>query len=181
MVVNPGPPTFEVLLVRGALAVLAAGLVWSAVVLAAVTVEAMTQGRLRLALAIGCPARLHRWLLGVLGAALAATVLAPPAHADQGPGGLDGLPLPDRAVGGLPRAQPGRPVSEHLTVRSGQSLWAISRSRLPPDASTDQTAALTQTLYRRNRAVIGGDPDLIHPGQVLAVPTTPDETRTEDS
>lgn len=190
MVVAPETSPFDSLLTRSALLALAAGLTWVLVILCAVALEAVTQGRFRMALALGCPRWCHRWLLGLLGAALAAGVLTP-TTATAGPttGALDGLPLPDRPVAeglsgeeaGRARAEHARAASEQVTVRAGQSLWEISRNRLPPDASTGRIAAMTLTLYRRNRRTIGENPGLIHPGQHLAVPRTARETDSEDS
>ncbi|HET6153475.1 MAG TPA: LysM domain-containing protein [Marmoricola sp.] len=121
---------------------------------------------------------------------------------------LDGLELPDRTVGGVapqthpqslpkaaqgtprnaqvfgdihrPRARPHGSVSAWVTVRSGESLWEISRQRLPADATPEQIAAYAASLYQHNRSSIGQDPDLIRPGQRLAVPA-PHETYSEDS
>lgn len=184
MVVLQQTTTFETLLVRSALVAVALATVWAVLVTAAVCAEAVTQGRFRLALALGCPQAWHRWLLGLLAAVLAVTVLTPgTASADPslGAAALDGLPLPDRPTEDRPRAQPPPAVSAVVRVRAGQSLWGISDSRLPPDASPDQIAALTRSLYARNRGVIGDDPDLIRPGQDLAVPPIPREIYSEDS
>lgn len=180
MVVLKTVPTFEALLVRSAMVLLALGLVWAAVVLVAVLVEAVTRGRVRLALALGCPRWCHRWLLGVLGAVLVATAAGPPATAQPPAGGaVEGLPLPDRPTGS--RHRPAVAVSAGVTVRTGQSLWEISRSRLPPHADPARVAGLARSLYRTNRALIGDDPDLIHPGQRLIIPRSTHETYPEDS
>lgn len=191
MVVAQETPTFEHLLTRSALLALAVALIWVLAVLTAIVIEALTEGRFRMALALGCPHWCHRWLLGLLGALVAAAVLAPPAAtaAQTATGALDGLPIPDRPLGErprseeVPRARALQPagVSEQVTVQAGQSLWEISRSRLPRDASTHRIAALTRSLYRRNRGVIGEDPDLIRPGQSLALPPTAHKISSEDS
>lgn len=92
---------------------------------------------------------------------------------------LDGLPLPDRAVGGVPCRHGGahpstpreRPLSTRATVvvvAPGDTLWDIA-DRLSPGASTRQIAHRWQAVYAANRAVIGEDPDLIEPGQHLVV------------
>ncbi|HEX4189529.1 MAG TPA: LysM domain-containing protein [Marmoricola sp.] len=197
--------TFEVLLVRTALVALAAALVWAVAVLAAVALESLTSGRVRVARAIGCPPAWHRWLLTVLGAALAAGVAtsAPAVAAEHQPHGgstssnlIDGLQLPDRTTGAAAqstprnapvigsvhrsRARPRASVSAWVTVRSGESLWEISRQRLPTTATTEQIAAYANSLYQHNRSSIGQHPDLIRPGQRLAVPA-PHETYPEDS
>lgn len=54
-------------------------------------------------------------------------------------------------------------------VRPGDSLWTIAaRARGPLD--DDRVRALTTRLYDLNRGVVGPDPDLILPGQVLRLP-----------
>jgi nucleoid-associated protein YgaU len=137
-------------------------------------------------------------LLGLASAALSAAMIAPPpAVADSDPapaqGDLNGLALPDRPTGAVPhenappthpliaRARAPASVSAWVTVRTGQSLWEISRGRLPADATPDQIAALTRSVYLRNGRTIGNDPDLIRPGEHLAIPQTPHETYSEDS
>jgi nucleoid-associated protein YgaU len=111
---------------------------------------------------------------GVRGLALAAcgvalaTALAPAAVAAEGSAGdgppadpLSGLPLPDRAEGrAAPRAAP-------VVVRTGDTLWALAQRRLPHSATDRQVTEGWHSIYRRNRGVIGPDPDLIRPGQVL--------------
>ena len=87
------------------------------------------------------------------------------------------LPVPTRPVGTLqagtqPAEDPaGQPSG--LVVRRGDSLWRIAKPRLPSSASADEVAALVHRLHHRNRGVIGADPDLIRPGQRLAVPPRP--------
>lgn len=62
--------------------------------------------------------------------------------------------------------KPTTPVvtSGNYTVKSGDTLSAISRDRL--DSSN------WHPLYEANKAVIGSDPDMILPGQKLDMPTT---------
>lgn len=57
-----------------------------------------------------------------------------------------------------------------VTVRPGDSLWSITAAHLPADAVVADVAAAWPRWYEANRAVIGPDPDLIHPGQVLHPP-----------
>ena len=63
-------------------------------------------------------------------------------------------------------------VSSH-TVERGDSLWRIARSTLLarglPASGTD-VAAFWPRIYEANREVIGDDPHMIHPGQVLTLP-----------
>ncbi|TQS92414.1 hypothetical protein EU811_11610 [Arthrobacter sp. TS-15] len=57
-----------------------------------------------------------------------------------------------------------------VVVEDGDSLWSIAASRLGPFA-TDVDVALTwPKWYAANRAVIGGDPTVLLPGQVLQPP-----------
>ncbi|MEO6204313.1 MAG: LysM domain-containing protein [Mycobacteriales bacterium] len=56
------------------------------------------------------------------------------------------------------------------TVRVGDSLWRIAAQSLGPSASTAQIARSWPTWWQANRAVIGDDPDLLHPGTQLTPP-----------
>lgn len=58
-----------------------------------------------------------------------------------------------------------------VTVRPGDSLWGITAEILGEDATPADVADAWPRLYEANRDLIGPDPDLIHPGVVLAVPT----------
>jgi uncharacterized membrane protein YtjA (UPF0391 family) len=57
-----------------------------------------------------------------------------------------------------------------VTVRAGDSLWSLAASRLGPLASDVDIAAEWPRLYQANRSVVGDNPDLLHPGQVLRLP-----------
>ncbi len=200
---NQTTPSFEALLHTGAIIVLAVAALWGAAVLVAVLLEALTDGRVRGAARLGCPAGCHRLLLAGATALVAVTLLSPSATADerQAPARsvLDGLSLPDRAPGVTSvaaepqldplttsphqnlRAREPPSVSALITVLPGDSLWEISRRLLPADATARSIADLTQTLYAHNRTTIGADPALIRPGQRLYVPPTARETYSEDS
>lgn len=75
-------------------------------------------------------------------------------------------------------ATPARPVDpiplEGLgatrTVRPGDTLWALAADRLGADATDAQVAAAWPRWYEENQEVIGADPHLLRPGQVLRVP-----------
>jgi nucleoid-associated protein YgaU len=58
-----------------------------------------------------------------------------------------------------------------VLVKPGDSLWLITAQRLGPTATDGQIAVGWPYWYRRNRPVIGRDPNLLRPGQRLAVPT----------
>jgi nucleoid-associated protein YgaU len=65
-----------------------------------------------------------------------------------------------------------RSVSSY-TVRSGDCLWSIARSTIIADGSVPNgasTAELWKRIYDVNVDVIGANPGLIFPGQVLEIP-----------
>lgn len=195
-------PGFDTLLTRGALGALAAVGAWVVLVVLSVALEARTAGRIRLA-RTGCPPAVRRWLLGLFLVCFAG-VAAPAAASGSGTGpgsgagsgsgdaestvatALDGLPLPDRTVGGRLSRTPDE-TGRIVQVRAGDSLWSIARDRLPEGAANAEIAAVVRRLYAVNRRTIGADPDLIVPGQRLQVgpPTTPSHRhhlgRTDDS
>ncbi|MCQ1952800.1 LysM peptidoglycan-binding domain-containing protein [Arthrobacter sp. zg-Y238] len=76
---------------------------------------------------------------------------------------------PQPAAGGLLTGVP-RPDGREVVVAAGDTLWSLAASQLGPQATDAETAALWPRWYELNREVIGPDPGLIHPGQVLAVP-----------
>jgi nucleoid-associated protein YgaU len=107
----------------------------------------------------------RRLALTLCGVALTGA-LAAPAHAGDGPrpDPLSGLPLPERAEG------PAHSRQATVVVRSGDTLWTIAERRLPVPATDRQVTTGWHAIYRRNRGVIGPDPDLILPGQGLSLP-----------
>jgi nucleoid-associated protein YgaU len=75
-------------------------------------------------------------------------------------------PLPDFSgvqSGGSSTAPPGASGEETYTVKQGDSLSKIAK-RAYGDAQQ------WRRIYEANRAIIGDDPDLIHPGQALKLP-----------
>jgi nucleoid-associated protein YgaU len=56
-------------------------------------------------------------------------------------------------------------------VVAGDSLWLIAARRLGPDATDAAIAAAWPRWYAANRTVVGADPDMIIPGQVLTAPS----------
>jgi subtilisin family serine protease len=107
-----------------------------------------------------------------LGLAVAAGTAT--AAAAAGPGGprLDGLPLPDRPLG---RAAPTH-VSAVVTVRPGDTLWALSAATLPATAADAAVDRAWRQWYAANRHTVGPDPDLLVPGQRLVPPATAERT-----
>jgi nucleoid-associated protein YgaU len=191
-------PGFADLLVRLAVCALAGCLGWALLIVAAAVLEAASGGRLRVLRLTGCPPvwrrRLLRLLVPLLAPAVGAGLWAgTPAGASPDPvggsgsgslpaspaGQLDGLPLPELPTGPTRSAtlhgqsHPGVPGS--VVVRRGDTLWAIAAHTLPPGADQQRVARRCAELYRLNRAVVGGDPDLIRPGQRLVLPPTPEE------
>ena len=62
--------------------------------------------------------------------------------------------------------------STHIVVK-GDSLWKIARGILSSDGSNpngSEISDLWHSIYDMNLALIGEDPNLIHPGQVLQLP-----------
>jgi nucleoid-associated protein YgaU len=57
-----------------------------------------------------------------------------------------------------------------VTVRAGDSLWSLSAAQLGPFASDVDIATAWPRLYQANRQVIGENPDVLLPGQVLRLP-----------
>jgi len=170
--IDLGSGAFDGLVVRSAAAALLAAAGWAAVIAAALTVEALTRGRVALAQRFGCPARVRRMVLGACGVAVVVGAVAP-SYAAGERDALDGLPLPDRPSGTVvERSRPEPPV--HV-VRPGECLWSIAVEAAPGA----DPARLAARIYALNRRTIGADPDLIRPGQRLMLPRTPDPTTEE--
>ena len=55
-------------------------------------------------------------------------------------------------------------------MRRGDSLWSIAARHLGPDASDAEIARAWPAWFEANRDVVGDDPDLLRPGQVLRAP-----------
>lgn len=97
-----------------------------------------------------------------------------PSHGAEAPAPArvnPGSPEEDVAHSHASRAV--RPAGATYRVRSGDSLWRIAERTV---GSSDPAAidALTDRIYRLNRRVVGANPDLILPGQVLRLPRDTD-------
>ncbi len=69
-----------------------------------------------------------------------------------------------------------------VVVRRGDTLWSLAAASLGPSATAADISTTVRECHRLNAVVIGPDPDLILPGQLLRVPTrstapTPATTR----
>ncbi|MGD8150143.1 LysM peptidoglycan-binding domain-containing protein [Ornithinimicrobium sp. Y1694] len=78
-------------------------------------------------------------------------------------------------VGAAPRDGERHKEAEQaqVVVLAGDSLWAIAARQLGPDASSADIAEHWPRWYAANQDIIGPDPDLILPGQVLTAPALP--------
>ncbi|GGO77764.1 LysM peptidoglycan-binding domain-containing protein [Nocardioides deserti] len=134
----------------------------------------------------GVPRVLRAAVLAACGVALVVPVgaasAAEPSHPSQA---LHGLPMPDRAMStsawgaavlrsaAAPAdpddAAPERAGRTHV-VRTGDTLWSLAAADLSPAADAADVTRRWHRLHQLNRAVIGDDPDLIHPGQRLHLP-----------
>ena len=62
-------------------------------------------------------------------------------------------------------------TTEFVVVGRGDTLWDIAAAHLGSGATTASIATEWQRWYAVNKALIGGDPDLIRPGQRLVAPS----------
>lgn len=76
-----------------------------------------------------------------------------------------------RLVGGASRTED--EAGGSVTVRRGDCLWDLVSRALGPDADDAQIASAWPRWYAANRDVIGSDPDLLLPGQILHAPASP--------
>jgi len=77
-------------------------------------------------------------------------------------------PAPSALLSGTPHRSADDPG---YVVRRGDALWNIAARHLGPHASAAEIARAWPRWYAANRAVIGIDPGVILPGQVLYAPT----------
>ena len=116
--------------------------------------------------------------LGMAVAGPAAAAPSSPSGAPDRPAQVAGPPGPPDWPIDDPAAQPATAAADHVVV-PGDCLWRIAADRLEEDTGTSPTDAATArsvaAWWAANTDVIGADPDLIHPGQVLhAPPSHPD-------
>ncbi|WP_183098302.1 LysM peptidoglycan-binding domain-containing protein [Nocardioides pelophilus] len=182
-------PAFAEVLVTAcaATSVVAAGWLW------AITTDVVVGVLRARADGVRRPLRRTGPLRLLLLAACGVVALSSPASADDrqpgAPPSLAGLPLPDRPTGdAAPPAdrtdrtdradradRSGRDLGDsrdRVRVRPGDSLWSIAETRLGPRATVVELVDYWHRTYELNLAVIGPDPDLILPGQLLELPPT---------
>lgn len=92
---------------------------------------------------------------------------APPAGTAPGAPLVDTSP-PAAAATAEPTELPSAAAPTTVVVAPGDSLWSITADLLP-GAGDAAIAAAWPRLYAANSGVVGADPDLIHPGQVLTI------------
>ncbi len=96
----------------------------------------------------------------------------PPTPA--GPGYVPTAPPPvhdaDRPRLLAPAPRPTSAAHDLVPVRRGDSLWSIAARHLGPGATDAEIAWEWPRWYAANRAVVGDDPDLLTPGQLLRPP-----------
>jgi resuscitation-promoting factor RpfA len=74
---------------------------------------------------------------------------------------------PAAIVAGVPHREAPR---EGYVVRRGDALWNIAARHLGPAASATDIAREWPRWYAANRSVIGPDPNLLRPGELLSPP-----------
>lgn len=97
----------------------------------------------------------------------------PAAPAVTVPPTATATPTPAATPGGGPSptaAPTGQEPARTVTVQAGDSLWRITAGLLPAGSDDARIAATWPVVYAANRDVVGPDPGLIHPGDVLTVP-----------
>lgn len=172
------------------LVALAALLAWLLVgwllVVGAVTEAGRLPGRAgrtadRLASRIAPPA-VRRAVALALGVTIAAGPLGTaPAAADDRPAGpgavvtrsLDWPTLTVPPSGQEPAPAPAGSSPAAVVVQPGECLWTVTARALGGSATDEQVARAWPAWWAANRAAIGADPNLIHPGLRLDPPTRP--------
>ncbi|WP_311212733.1 MULTISPECIES: hypothetical protein [unclassified Arthrobacter] len=62
------------------------------------------------------------------------------------------------------------PDEAGVVVKAGDSLWSLAASRLGPYATDVEVALMWPKWYAANLTIIGGDPSVLTPGQILRPP-----------
>lgn len=95
-------------------------------------------------------------------------VASPPPAAKRTPTGAVAL-----VTGAAHRdaVDPSHRSTDGYVVRRGDTLWDIAARHLGPNASAVDISRAWPAWYDANRAVIGTDPSMIRPGEVLVPPS----------
>ncbi len=116
-------------------------------------------------------------LPGTVGTAHAAAAADWSERSDDGSAGIDPRwrpPAPASVPGPLTarqlRADAPAADSSTVTVLAGDTLWGLAAASLGPLATDVEIAMAWPRLYQSNKAVIGDNPDLLYPGQILRIP-----------
>jgi hypothetical protein len=135
------------------------------------------------------PAVLRRMIAGAAGAGVVLAMAAPvaattpdrllpapsvPVTSHRGPGFATPSPLLPRSAAPARSRRPdssvvpaaARPAPDRVVVRPGDCLWRLTADRLGR-ADLARISRAWQRVYRVNLAVIGTDPNLLRPGEVL--------------
>lgn len=78
-------------------------------------------------------------------------------------------------IPGAPTAANAASPAATVTVTAGDTLWDLAAAQLGYLATDHEIARYWPAWHELNRGVIGPDPNLLLPGQVLAVPPPPAE------
>lgn len=97
------------------------------------------------------------------------TDTAEPEEPEPEPDSTDSAEEVSPTVSGAQRTSHQNGPDEVVVVR-GDTLWDIARRDLPDDASAVDVLRAVTAWHDTNRDVIGDDPDVILPGQVLRAP-----------
>jgi hypothetical protein len=166
------PATVDGFVVGGCALALAACVGWAWLAALAVVREAWA-GRAG-ARTRAIPVCVRRVLLTACGVAVVGALAHPAAGVDDPRRDrLAGLPMPERPVGAAHRsATSAAEAGSTVLVRPGDCLWSLAAGELGPGASLAEVEATWGRIYRLNKAVIGPDPALIQPGQLLRLPAS---------
>ncbi len=106
---------------------------------------------------------------GVVGQGAEASGAAGPTVAAEGTSS-DAARQRDAALA-VTRDVPGPETAPEVVVVRGDSLWSIAARHLPAGSTDAQVAEAVERWYAANAHVVGADPDLVRPGQVLVAPS----------
>ena len=106
---------------------------------------------------------------GVVGQGTEASGAAGPTVAAEG-ASSDAARQRDAALA-VTRDVPGPETAPEVVVVRGDSLWSIAARHLPAGSTDGQVAEAVERWHATNAQVVGANPDLVRPGQVLVAPS----------